>query len=1048
MAKMNHDKTDSVMHPDSLSQDRLTAEFGGRSPPSSLHDGSIGKQNRKGTVATSVVNRNFVGSPSLLQELTKRFPAWSFNLKGGSRHPHPLGALERVVCEEMAYRVLTREYNVSTITDIGGNANRHAFAKRYNIHSCNPILCPEDAVRRRTEKYHCKADYCTNTSGDCDRIVDGYLSVHSLYYLSRDDILQLLKKCNKGVLVAVVHRFNDLYGSMHVVDGKPESFYTCAYGSSGLEVSMTVNGNTTPYRHSAMEWLNDATYSNYYGTMCWTGRDYGDSWVYEFVLLDESVAKYSWNAVPIVEQTMMTSVKSNCHFGPINGIRNFMDNGELAPVLEFLNLKYSEIYSFGTMFGFTLFTTGDSQRRVLIPKSIINEVAVTMVGLPRTKDALQVCIRTMKRYLNKLSISAELKLDCAIYGSALAFVVGLDSELGAFNQLCSAEKHSKYNALNGVLALTGVWSIRKHIGILGLLTGIPTIALMLWRVKNFKQPPLSRHAKFITAMVSIGTVALLSRRVKNNAPANITQQIYETNRQSAASPSFSAPVVWPNGLPGYRSESKLLTTRKNCTIEVPDQDSPPDKPQLHPNCITFSNYIPIVPYNDLTNEVVAVNNRALMQVPAVDTAVFKLCTQPLIDSLVEQMGMISYEDELTDFVAWNSYYPSEKQKRNLLAYNNLHTTGWLNRYGVRKSFVKREVTIPKDHNYGYDFEDMDPRLIQGVSDEANVALGPFMRKVSKRLAEVWNADHRVFYASGTTGSDIGAWREKFSDRSVTLIEIDQSRYDAHQGVSCYEIENSVYSAVGIDQTSFARESFCAQRNTIGYCSNGTKYQVGYTRKSGDQNTSVGNSIINGIVTTAVLNKHGLTGTMVVLGDDNLIVVEGRVKVNEQSIIDSFEAYGFKAKVKVAYEWHEVEFCSSLFWPVQDGYVLGPKIGRRLPKVGFNLRHLADPFVKGMLIGFDFETGELPCFRVYTAHCLSLLTGVEQREYIDPEQQYKIKASNRPVFCDATADFFYARYGVTVKIAETTLRKSLRTAHSIRHMISWELLTEVFTKIDC
>lgn len=1045
---MNHDNPDSEMHPDSLSQDRLMAEFGDRSPPGSLQDGSIGRQNRRGTVATCVVNRNFAGSPSLLLELSKRFPAWTFNLRGGSRHPHPLGALERVVCEEMAYRVLTREYCVSTINDIGGNANRHAFAKRVNIHSCNPILCPEDAVRRRTEKYHRNADYCTNISSDCDKIVDGYLSVHSLYYLTRDDIIKLLKKCNKGVLVAVVHRFDNLYGSMHVVDGVPESMYTCAYGDNGLDVTMMVTGNTTPYRHSAMEWLNDATYTNEDGTMCWTGRDYGDSWVYEFVYLDRSTIKYPWNHVKASELTMMNSVKSDCHFGPINGIRNFMDNGELAPVLEFLNLNYSEIYSFGTMFGFTLFTTGDAKRRILIPKQIINEVAVTMVGLPRNKDALQVCIRTMKRYLNKLSIPADLKLDCSIYGSALAFVVGLDSELGAFNQLCSVEKHSKYNALNGVLALTGIWSVRKHLTIGGLLTGIPLCVYLFMRCKPIINQVFNPKFKVCALLLALGPLGVLFRGRKPQTPSNITQQIYNSERQSVASASFDAQAAWPRGLPGYRSESKLLTTRGSSTIVASEQDSPPDKPQMFPNCITFSNYIPIVPYNDSANEIVAVNNRALMQVPAVDRQVFTQHTEPLIAELANELGIISYDDEHVDFLAWNQHYLPSKQKRNLLAYNNLNTTGWLNRYAVRKSFVKREVTLPKETEYGFDFDEMDPRLIQGVSDEANVALGPFMRKVSKRLSEVWNTNHRVFYASGTTGKDIGAWREKFSDRNVTLIEIDQSRYDAHQGMSCYHIEDSIYTAVGIDQTRFARASFCSQKNTIGYCSNGTKYQVGYTRKSGDQNTSVGNSIINGIVTSAVLKRHGITGTMVVLGDDNLIVVEGHHEFDTVAITNSFEDFGFKAKVKVAHDWHSVEFCSSLFWPVADGYTLGPKIGRRLPKVGFNLRRLTDTLVKGMLIGFEFETGELPCFRVYSTHCLKLLIKVEATEYIDPEQQFKIRTTNRPLFCDATADFFYARYGITVEMAEATLKNSLRTALSIKHMVSWELLTEVFTKIDC
>ena len=187
--------------------------------------------------------------------------------------------------------------------------------------------------------------------------------------------------------------------------------------------------------------------------------------------------------------------------------------------------------------------------------------------------------------------------------------------------------------------------------------------------------------------------------------------------------------------------------------------------------------------------------------------------------------------------------------------------------------------------------------------------------------------------------------------------------------------------------------------------------------------------------------------MLVQGDDNLIVVRGRMTDLEKfeaknELIRYYLNLGLVVKLKISCEWHEVEFCSSLFWPTNDGFVLGPKIGRRLPKIGFSLRKLSEGQVKGMMLGCSKEMRHIPVLREYVKYCLRQLKSVKKEFYSDFDAKYKVRSTLNHEYCADTELFFKMRYNLDVNDIETSLRETLNNCKTFTWMHSWEPLLDL------
>lgn len=593
----------------------------------------------------------------------------------------------------------------------------------------------------------------------------------------------------------------------------------------------------------------------------------------------------------------------------------------------------------------------------------------------------------------------------------MAFVLCLEDEITVFNRLCRPSRLVLYEQLDRVMSLRPFTSVLDCVPFCGS----------------------NMHLSEFNG----GEVDL--------QVGSVTVDSYERDRSSQPGPTFDAALAWPNGLPGVESGKELKNTRQGAKMSRVDREEIEPKPQFYPIATTFSNYIPVVPYSSINNEVVALANRALMEVPEPNAELWEYVKMWAIREIV-RFQEIPHDDRERDFHKWNDRFPKGRRKTQLAAWESLKTEPLHKGDFKRSLFGKRELTMKG----GLEPEDFDPRAIQANEDRLNVAFAPFVYQVSDQLKKLWNSDNKITYTAGMNAEQIGQWRAQFGDEDVTILEMDESRYDAHQGKQSYELFQKVLDRC--NQAEYGQVAFAStsMKKIQGYSSHGVKYSVEYTMTSGSPTTSVSNSFLNGIKTCYILETFGITDYRILVhGDDNIVVIRGLMSQERQSeleryIMDTNKLLGFTTKLKISSDWHDVEYCSSLFWPVEDGFVLGPKIGKRLPKIGFSLRKLDKGEVKGMLLGLRVEAGYIPVLGAFAKHQLGLLKKTVKKEFTDSRAVYKSLCSESHRPSEDTLAFFEARYGITAREAEEQLLAVL--SKNLTDCVDYSLL-ESFTKKD-
>jgi hypothetical protein len=935
-------------------------------------------------------------SPKQLEVISNRFPQFEFRFGEGPAHDHPLGATERAVCEILALQEIERQFGQVQITDIGGNPERHALNKRTNVHSCTPVLTSDDVIRRFKSR---NTNVCCKNSLDCDFPVDVYLSVHSLYYLTPSQVLELVHKSRNGALFAVVHRFDQLYGTMHDNGDFVESSYETFCEGEDVKVRMQVTGNFTTYAHDPCLWLNDTYFSNGSQAIAWNGRAIGDSWLLQFVKVPTcKIGNISVDTK--AEMSLVSSLGRNDHYGSVQGVLSHGDESKYKPMLQLMKLDGCRIRSFlGHLY------LHREKRVILLPKAIIQQVAVKMVGCPRDKAGLKLCINTMRNLVSssKISMPNDMRLNCITYGSAMAFILTLEDEISAFNSVCTSYNMGLFARLFRIMNLDH-WSTSICCG---------------GEAETLLTPATRRTGTRFCGLLPSTDVA---------GDFALTKEMYDRDRSSVPSgKAFDATKAWPLGLPGYESKSELKPVRKGATLSHVNRDEIEDKPQFHAVAMTLQNYIPLVPYSSVNNESVAIANRALMEVPTPKQEAWDRVFATS-EQFVEQFEVVDNHNIDGDFEEWNARYPASRAALQAIAYESLKIEPLNAQDLMRKAMNKRELTMKG----GEVAEDFDPRAIQGGTDRLNAAYGPFCHKVSDQLRKIFGAHKglsgaKIIYTGGMTGEEIGEVRAFFGDEDVTVIWCDNHRYDCHEGEQCTEAWRKVESKCGIREYDQAQAAAKSMEKVFGYTRHGVKYSVNHTMTSGSHCTSSRNSFINATTTYDYLWSLGYREfVLLVNGDDNIIILRGHKTVDwqnkfKQDIKRHYLELGFEIKCDMSHHWSDVEYCSSLFWPVEGGYVLGPKVGKRMPKIGFSLKKLMPGEVKGMLLGCSIECGYIPVLRNFVKHQLKLMHGVSKTEFVDDRKIYKSLPTTKHKPNDSTFQFFYDRYGITVDEAETALK---------------------------
>jgi len=332
----------------------------------------------------------------------------------------------------------------------------------------------------------------------------------------------------------------------------------------------------------------------------------------------------------------------------------------------------------------------------------------------------------------------------------------------------------------------------------------------------------------------------------------------------------------------------------------------------------------------------------------------------------------------------------------------------------RNFFIKDEVLVP---GYGADLREKFPRGIQGLKHpETNLALGPFMHVVSAAVAAGFGG--QLSYSSGKTPEELGLWYKQRLQQGYDFYEDDFSAFDSSQGAGAHQAELAVYKLFGPDNVVLKTLNF--QQETVGY-GKYHRYKTKYTRKSGDQNTSIGNTIVNMMAHIWAIDEYNKLGNHVVfnmlaLGDDNLLAVKGAGDdfcefVSAKILLLGLQPKLFKSGKAPTY-------CSSVFVPVMDAnnveqYVLVPEVLRRLCKLGWTVSSIPRG---GTLCGrlkaneqSNLNNGLIPVSRIFNQHYLSV------SDQAVKTSEYRVHSSYTSNFYSGenTSDWFSEVYGLSV-----------------------------------
>jgi hypothetical protein len=389
--------------------------------------------------------------------------------------------------------------------------------------------------------------------------------------------------------------------------------------------------------------------------------------------------------------------------------------------------------------------------------------------------------------------------------------------------------------------------------------------------------------------------------------------------------------------------------------------------------LVFRNVLPYFYRSDIECEEVAIKQRVLLHTPPARRGYWE-SQEAFVGKLLSSRVQIecSYED----FVAWNSRFPLPRQKLQEKAYHSLSDRCLDRNDFYRRTFLKEE-TLPPPITDGYVRNShKDARAIQGASDRANAALGPWMFKFSKYLYRCW-AKSSVIYASSMSPEMLGNWYDMAVDKlgDCYALESDLSRMDSSVCSQALDFERRVYQRCGI--SGHALDALMGQAKTVGFTRHGGFYRVKGTRKSGDPNTSCGNSLLTGSIMRRIMNDCGVPKKAyrcAVLGDDVIALVNRRYNVTSQDIIDGFLAAGMVAEPVFHDDPRDCSFCSGHFWPTQDGTVWGPKVGRTLCKLCWNANIIDDPndTMRGIVLGLENVFSFIPPLDAFGATLIKLL----------------------------------------------------------------------------
>lgn len=459
---------------------------------------------------------------------------------------------------------------------------------------------------------------------------------------------------------------------------------------------------------------------------------------------------------------------------------------------------------------------------------------------------------------------------------------------------------------------------------------------------------------------------------------------------------------------------------------------------------------PMVTAQNQTNAVLGLTNRALRATLLPIPSSLERFFQFVRDNKDELFGGAIQHVKAKSFEEWNSKYSASKQARNVQARERLLSNTMEDRRIISvKAFLKQEHISGKITDSGVNTA-TKPRVISAGTDEYQVLCGPWVSALQEYLAEVWFAAFPITLTCGMQGHDIGAWFASWCGARY-CTEGDFSAFDAGQCEAirvfmCEEV-NAWFGA----PSEVIRLSTMKAKSKYGAFSCGVKYTTRGTMASGDPETYIHNSILNGLLQTyAYCQAHGLTVSeafngqfhTIVSGDDNLTFSE-----LPHSGASYIRDLGMDNITVQRDDIWDAEFCSGIFLPAivngESSVVLSLKTGRLLERFPWSVNLAQDPdeMLRAKALGVQNIASINPICRAFVERHLELTAGVKAERVVE---RYSATATDVELKEHPEARFIIGRrYGLSDGDIDeiTTWMSSLRLREVAHHPLLKHILSK-------
>lgn len=243
---------------------------------------------------------------------------------------------------------------------------------------------------------------------------------------------------------------------------------------------------------------------------------------------------------------------------------------------------------------------------------------------------------------------------------------------------------------------------------------------------------------------------------------------------------------------------------------------------------------------------------------------------------------------------------------------------------------------------------------------------------------------RVTFASGLNANALGDWMTAVLAETVRphFYERDGKNWDSTMQRPHLDVRLAAYEVAGPDFRKFVEAGFAVR----GKAPRGAlRYKLTGTVKSGHNDTTLGNSIVNAVIAWLSMSALGLRGDIIVAGDDLLIVVFG--DFDAKALADAERAFGIVPECRKFDNASDVSFVSGVWFDTGAGWAFTPKPGRLLARLFWTV-HPPPPkkrlnYLNGVVLGLRPTCAPMPVVSAFLdAHYTAGVEAVSAKDKLN------------------------------------------------------------------